>query len=120
MQLQQAIRNKNYQMYVTCIWSHTHLKGPLAIENEEIDELEREVWRIFHQESDEKEKDGDDDRFIWQGKMRYLADIVLNMLIMLLPVLLSIMVTGFLIQGGKVFWCRLADLWRGKENKRNF
>ena len=89
-------------------------------ENEEIDELEREVWRIFHQESDEKEKDGDDERFIWQGKMRYLADIVLNMLIMLLPVLLSIMVTGFLIQGGKVFWCRLADLWRGKENKRNF
>jgi hypothetical protein len=39
MQLQQAIRNKNYQMYVTCIWSHTHLKGPLAIENEEIDQV---------------------------------------------------------------------------------
>ncbi len=99
---------KSHEMYAT------------EIENEEIDELEREVWRIFHQESDEKEKDGDDERFIWQGKMRYLADIVLNMLIMLLPVLLSIMVTGFLIQGGKVFWCRLADVWRGKENKRNF
>ena len=99
---------KSHEMYAT------------EIENEEIDELEREVWRIFHQESDEKEKDGDDERLIWQGKMRYMADIVLNMLIMLLPVLLSIMVTGFLIQGGKVFWCRLADLWRGKENKRNF
>lgn len=99
---------KSHEMYAT------------EIENEEIDELEREVWRIFHQESDEKEKDGDDERLIWQGKMRCLADIVLNMLIMLLPVLLSIMVTGFLIQGGKVFWCRLADLWRGKGNKRNF
>jgi hypothetical protein len=90
------------------------------IENEEIDELAKEVGRIFHQELDMREKDVDSVRFSLWKAMRYLADIVLNILIMLLPILLSIMTVGFLIKGGKVFLCRLTDLWGKTGNKRNF
>lgn len=38
-QLQQAIRSRNYQLYITHIQSHTGLLGLLAHRNEEIDEL---------------------------------------------------------------------------------
>ena len=38
-QLQQAIRSRNYPLYITHIQSHTGLLGLLAHRNEEIDEL---------------------------------------------------------------------------------
>ena len=37
--LPQAIRSRNYQLYITHIQSHTGLLGLLAHRNEEIDEL---------------------------------------------------------------------------------
>ena len=99
---------ENYEMHAS------------EIENEEIDELAKEVGRIFHQESDMREKDAESVRFGLGRAMRYLADIALNILIMLLPILLSIMAAGFLIKGGKVFLCRLTDLWGKTGSKKNF
>ena len=39
IKLQQAIRSRNYPLYITHIQSHTGLLGLLAHRNEEIDEL---------------------------------------------------------------------------------
>ena len=92
----------------------------IEVEDEEADELRREIGRIFHQELDMGEKEADGVGAIWWKAIRYLADIVLSILIMLLPILMSIMAVGFLIKGGKVFLCRLTDLWRKTGKKRNF
>lgn len=37
IQLQQAIRSRNYPLFVTYIWSPIGLPGPLAQTNDEID-----------------------------------------------------------------------------------
>lgn len=47
IQLQQAIRNRNYQLYITYIWSHTGLPHPLAQGKEEIDQLLKNINRKY-------------------------------------------------------------------------
>ena len=38
-QLQQAIRSRNYQLYITHIQSHTGLPGPMVQDNKEVNQL---------------------------------------------------------------------------------
>ena len=38
-QLQQAMRSGNYALYITHIWSHTGLPGPMVQDNKEVNQL---------------------------------------------------------------------------------